>query len=107
MTKMNKFSSWNPAAVYEAYKVLGDTAFVLGLKPSLEEEYARWKSTNRLKNGLYWQGDVQDGMEESISGGRRKQYARPADFGGGTDTYHSHQYCSNICSDKAPLRHHS
>lgn len=77
MTKMNKFSSWNPAAVYEAYKVLGDTAFVLGLKPSLEEEYARWKSTNRLANGLYWQGDVQDGMEESISGGRRKQYARP------------------------------
>ena len=77
MTKMNKFSSWNPAAVYEAYKVLGDTTFVLGLKPSLEEEYARWKNTNRLKNGLYWQGDVQDGMEESISGGRRKQYARP------------------------------
>ena len=77
MTKMNKFSSWNPAAVYEAYKVLGDTTFVLGLKPSLEEEYARWKSTNRLPNGLYWQGDVQDGMEESISGGRRKQYARP------------------------------
>ncbi len=26
---------------------------------------------------MYWQGDVQDGMEESISGGRRKQYARP------------------------------
>lgn len=77
MQKMNKFSSWNPAAVYEAYKVLGDTTFVLGLKPSLEEEYARWQSTNRLKNGLYWQGDVQDGMEESISGGRRKQYARP------------------------------
>ena len=30
-----------------------------------------------MKNGLYWQGDVQDGMEESISGGRRKKYARP------------------------------
>ena len=77
MQKMTKFSSWNPAAVYEAYKVLGDTAFVMGLKPSLEDEYARWKRTNKLKNGLYWQGDVQDGMEESISGGRRKQYARP------------------------------
>lgn len=77
MTKMNKFSSWNPAAVYEAYKVIGDTTSMLALKPSLEEEYARWQSTNRLKNGLYWQGDVQDGMEESISGGRKKQYARP------------------------------
>ena len=77
MIKMNKFSSWNPAAVLEMWKVQGDTAFMLGLKPRLEEEYARWEQTNRLKNGLYWQGDVQDGMEESISGGRRKQYARP------------------------------
>ena len=77
MQKMNKFSSWNPYAIYEAFKVQGDTTFLLSLKPCLEEEYARWKSTNRLENGLYWQGDVQDGMEESISGGRKKQYARP------------------------------
>jgi len=77
MTKMNKFSSWNPAAVYEMWKVQGDSDFLLGLKPRLEEEYARWECTNRLSSGLYWQGDVQDGMEESISGGRKKQYARP------------------------------
>ncbi len=77
MYKMEKFSSWNPAAVYEAYKVLGDTAMLLKLKPSLEEEYTRWKNTNRLESGLYWQSDVQDGMEESISGGRKKRYARP------------------------------
>lgn len=77
MAKMNKFSSWNPAAVLEMWKVQGDTAFMLGLKPRLEEEYQRWEKTNRLKSGLYWQGDVQDGMEESISGGRRKQFARP------------------------------
>ena len=77
MTKMNKFSSWNPVAIYEMWKVQGDTTFMLGLKPRLEEEYARWERTNRLPSGLYWQGDVQDGMEESISGGRKKQYARP------------------------------
>ncbi len=77
MTKMNKFSSWNPAAILEAWKVQGDTTFLFSLKPRLEEEYSRWESTNRLSNGLYWQGDVQDGMEESISGGRKKQYARP------------------------------
>ena len=77
MTKMNKFSSWNPAAVYEMWKVQGDDAFMLGLKSRLEEEYARWERTNRLSSGLYWQGDVQDGMEESISGGRKKRYARP------------------------------
>ena len=77
MTKMNKFSSWNPFAVQQLFAVEGDTAFLLSLKPRLEEEYARWERTNRLPSGLYWQGDVQDGMEESISGGRRKQYARP------------------------------
>ncbi len=77
MQKMERFSSWIPAAVYEAYKVTGDRDMLLGLKPSLEEEYARWKGTHRLESGLYWQGDVQDGMEESISGGRGKRYARP------------------------------
>ena len=77
MTKMNKFSSWNPAAVLEMWKVQGDNDFLFGLKPRLEEEYARWERTNRLTSGLYWQGDVQDGMEESISGGRKKQFARP------------------------------
>ena len=77
MTKMNKFSSWNPATVLEMWKVQGDNDFLFGLKPRLEEEYARWERTNRLASGLYWQGDVQDGMEESISGGRKKQYARP------------------------------
>ena len=77
MTKMNKFSSWNPYAVQELFKVEGDTAFLLSLKPRLEDEYERWECTNRLPSGLYWQGDVQDGMEESISGGRKKQYARP------------------------------
>ena len=77
MVKMNKFSSWNPAAAYEAFKVQRDTAYLLDLRPDLEKEYARWKSTNRLHSGLYWQEDVRDGMEESISGGRKKQYARP------------------------------
>lgn len=84
MEKMPKFSSWNPAAVFEAYKVWGDTTLISTFKPSLEEEYARWKSTNLLESGLYWQEDVKDGMEESISGGRKERYARP--------TINSYQY---------------
>lgn len=77
MKKMNKFSSWNPFAIYNRYLVNADKDFLFDMIKDLEKEYARWESTNRLSNGLYWQGDVQDGMEESISGGRRKQYARP------------------------------
>lgn len=77
MKKMNKFSSWNADAVFNRYLVDGNKKALLGRAEDLDTEYRRWESTNRLKNGLYWQGDVQDGMEESISGGRKKQYARP------------------------------
>lgn len=77
MKKMMNFSSWNADAVFNRYLVSGDRAFTMDLLPDLEAEYRRWESTHRLPGGLYWQGDVQDGMEESISGGRRKQYARP------------------------------
>lgn len=77
LERMERFSSWNPFAVWNAYKVSGDTAMISRLLPSLEAEYLRWKNTHLLPSGLYWQGDVQDGMEESISGGRKKQYARP------------------------------
>ena len=68
MNKMMKFSSWNPDAVYGRYLVNGD----------LKSEYARWEESNRLPSGLYWQRDVADGMEESISGGRRTRNARPS-----------------------------
>lgn len=72
MKKMDKFSSWNADAVLARYMVDGDKDFMLDMTKDLETEYQRWERTNRLKNGLYWQGDVQDGMEESISGGRKR-----------------------------------
>lgn len=77
MAKMMNFSSWNIDAMLNRYLVDADKAFLLDMKDDLEAEYKRWESTHRLPGGLYWQGDVQDGMEESISGGRRKKYARP------------------------------
>ena len=77
MNKLHKFSSWAADAVWNKFLVDADTAFVLDLMPDLEADYAWWESSHRLANGLYWQGDVQDGMEESLSGGRNKQNARP------------------------------
>lgn len=77
MNKMMKFSSWNPDAIYNRYLVDLDKEFLTDMYNDLCEEYKRWEDSHRLANGLYWQGDVQDGMEESISGGRKKQYARP------------------------------
>lgn len=77
MKKMMNFSSWNTDAQLNKFFVTGDKSFLLNMLPDLEAEYLRWEATHRLKNGLFWQGDVQDGMEETISGGRKKQFARP------------------------------
>jgi len=44
----------------------------------LEWEYNHWESTHTRDGGLYWQADVQDAMEETISGGRKKKYLRPS-----------------------------
>ncbi len=77
MKKLRNFSSWTANALYNKYLVDGDKNYLLDMFPDLEKEYAAWEGEHRLQSGLYWQGDVQDGMEETISGGRRKQYARP------------------------------
>lgn len=77
MAKMMKFSSWNPDAIYGRYLVDGDFSKLEKMYPDLKAEYARWEKEHRLDNGLYWQRDVADGMEESISGGRRTHNARP------------------------------
>jgi hypothetical protein len=77
MKKMMTFSSWNIDAQLNKFYVSGDKTFLLDMLKDMEAEYIRWESTHRLKSGLYWQGDVQDGMEETISGGRKKQFARP------------------------------
>ncbi len=77
MAKFNKFSSWNPWAVYNRYLVNMDKEYLTDLYKDLKAEYKYWEDTHRLSDGLYWQEDVKDGMEESISGGRKKQFARP------------------------------
>ena len=77
MARLRNFSSWTADALLNRYMVNGNLDYLLDMVPDLQNEYGLWEKKNRHPNGLYWQGDVQDGMEESISGGRRKQYYRP------------------------------
>ncbi|MDP4202698.1 MAG: trehalase family glycosidase, partial [Bacteroidota bacterium] len=77
MRKLRSFSSWTGNALYNKFMVDGDKNFLLDMYSDLQADYAAWESDHRLSSGLYWQGDVQDGMEETISGGRKKKYARP------------------------------
>ena len=75
--RIHRFSSWTPYALYQRYLVNRDAAWILDLLPDLDRDYRYWEDAQRWDNGLYWQGDVQDGMEESISGGRKIRNARP------------------------------
>jgi hypothetical protein len=76
MAYLRKFSSWTADALYNSYLVNGDRQFLVDLLPDLTEEYHQWESDHRLPSGLFWQRDVSDGMEESISGGRKVRNAR-------------------------------
>ncbi len=73
----HKFSSWFAAAVYERFLVNGDRKFAVNLLDDLVADYRTWEQERQLANGLFWQFDVRDGMEESISGSRTKKNARP------------------------------
>jgi hypothetical protein len=73
----HKYSSWAAAAIYDRYLVTGDSELPLELLDDLRDDYQKWESERRTEEGLFWQHDVQDGMEESISGGRRAKNVRP------------------------------
>lgn len=78
MKKLHNFSSWAADALYKHYLVTKDKAALLKMLPDMEQDYAAWESERRLPDGLFWQNDVKDGMEETISGGRREKNARPS-----------------------------
>ncbi len=74
---LHKYSNWVADAVYSRYLVNGDRAFVVDLLDDLVRDYEQWEKEKQLDDGLFWQYDVRDGMEESISGSRTAKNARP------------------------------
>ncbi len=76
-SKFRKFSSWAAAALYNRYLVTLDRAFLVDMLDDLVAEYAAWEGDHQAPNGMFWQYDVRDGMEESISGSRREKNLRP------------------------------
>jgi hypothetical protein len=75
--RFHQFSGWAAAASYERWLVTGDTRFLVQLLDSLTLDYRTWQRDRRTPNGLFWQSDVADGMESSISGGRKVKNVRP------------------------------
>ena len=78
MAKLTNYSSWIAHSLWQRHLVDNRKQWYINLLPSLEWEYNHWETTHTREGGLYWQADVQDAMEETISGGRKKKYLRPS-----------------------------
>ncbi len=79
--RFHAYSSWLQWALYERAKVTGDFKFLINLLDQLIADYFVWESDKLITEGpyagLFWQFDVRDGMEESITGSRKHKNARP------------------------------
>mgnify|MGYP003575253451 FL=1 len=76
--RFHQFSSWLPDALLAYYKVSPDDYYLKGRLLDLDKDFEKWEEERKSKNGLFWQYDVQDGMEESVSGGRKVHNMRPS-----------------------------
>jgi len=74
---LHKYSQWLQHALWQRWLVTQDTASLTGLLDDLVADYRRWESEKCTESGLFWQYDVWDAMEESISGGRKTKNLRP------------------------------
>ena len=77
-TNYHQFSGWTAAALYDRYLVDGRRDFLISYLEPLILDYTTWEHDRLTDTGLFWQRDVSDGMEESISGGRRVKNIRPS-----------------------------
>jgi len=73
----HRYSNWATWALYRRYLVNRDKRFLTDLLDAFIADYEAWTEERGTKEGLLWQYDVSDGMEESISGGRRIKNLRP------------------------------
>ncbi|NWG12403.1 MAG: hypothetical protein HXY20_02575 [Acidobacteria bacterium] len=75
--QFHQYSGWAAHAAYERWLVHRDDGNLADLLDPLVLDYRTWERERLLDSGLFWQYDVRDGMEESISGSRTAKNARP------------------------------
>jgi hypothetical protein len=74
----HQFSGWTAAALYDRWLVDARREFLVSYLDPLILDYTSWESERLTESGLFWQRDVSDGMESSISGGRKVRNIRPS-----------------------------
>ena len=75
---LHQFSGWVAAALYDRWLADGRTDAMTPYLDALLADYAAWEQERLTDSGLFWQRDVSDGMESSISGGRKVKNIRPS-----------------------------
>jgi hypothetical protein len=75
--RFHRYSQWLADAMFERYLVTGRIELIMDLFNDLVADYETWEREKLRPDGLFWQHDVWDGMEESISGSRTAKNARP------------------------------
>lgn len=75
---LHQFSGWTAAALYDRWLADGRTEQLVSSLDPLIADYSAWERERLTESGLFWQRDVSDGMESSISGGRRVKNIRPS-----------------------------
>ena len=75
---VHQFSGWISAALWDRYLADGDAPAMTAYLDALLADYAAWETERLTESGLFWQRDVSDGMEESVSGGRKVRNIRPS-----------------------------
>lgn len=73
----HQYSNWTAHAVLDRYRVDLRLDALTGLLDALVLDYETWERERLLPSGLFWQYDVRDGMEETVSGSRKHRNARP------------------------------
>lgn len=75
---LHQFSGWIAAALYDRWLADARRDCLLSYLDALQADYAAWELERLEPSGLFWQRDVSDGMESSISGGRKVRNLRPS-----------------------------
>ncbi|HMR83548.1 MAG TPA: trehalase family glycosidase [Niabella sp.] len=78
LSRLRAYSSWNIDAVYNRYLVNGNEEPLKNYLPDFINDYSAWEHEKRTSTALFWQYDVRDAMEETISGGRKEKNPRPS-----------------------------
>lgn len=74
----HQFSGWAASALYDRWLADGRRDALVSSLDALLVDYRAWEQERLTASGLFWQRDVSDGMEESISGGRKVRNIRPS-----------------------------